>query len=517
MIKQFRIRGWFVLLIVLLTMSTVLSAQDDDFVPIEEEERLLAWVAPTRVPGQQLATQPGELVVFTAGGSRQRVATLPEGTRRVVPCGLSALSPDGSAFAVLSTTFSGGAEQGDLSIFRRGTNALDEVASGLNPMSCVGSSQFQWSADGTRYGYVNYALDAGQRRPGVGQLVIRNAADDSVLETFDSVSQFHLTDEGAVFTGFFFNERGEATEGGIFTYAGSGRAREVATLRANENCSYQSATVNPVTAERFIVVMGVKCVTADTEWQLYTVEPTTRSVQLQDRDNFIGSYFSFSATNTILPAADASAFFFTIPDGLTNRTVAIAEIDTASFEREVIVENYAIMPNVSQLPYEPVNAVGRLSRDGNFFAAARNTPNNEASVVVIDLANPQLPPIEISAGSRGDVVTDFIFSNDSANLYFIAGGTQGGDNSLFQLDLITGTDIRVARGQFDDGVISPDDTRIALLQWETFEDEPPYTTLLVTDIATGEEAVIFEGADIDEDGELINQQFAYPLVWMSTE
>ena len=53
--------------------------------------------------------------------------------------------------------------------------------------------------------------------------------------------------------------------------------------------------------------------------------------------------------------------------------------------------------NTYLTPYEQGNHSSLLSPDGRLLALVRNNADNEASVMMIDLSAPDLPPIEISA------------------------------------------------------------------------------------------------------------------------
>jgi hypothetical protein len=483
-------------------------------------DRILAWVAPAVAPGTQSGDSPGRLVFFDIEGNQEPVLDLPNGLNRVVPCGADATSPDNTHFAMLA----GGQTAATLYMMRNASPDLITVAEDVHPSACTGNN-FQWSPDGSRYAYLNLGANVASETSPRGFLTIFDATDNSEITREDSVAGFHLTDDGAALLSFFYNDDNEATEVAISLWDGSA-TREVATLNADEDngCYYNSGSITTLQDERLAALMGYRCDAGGTRWQLYYINPETRTANQVASDTSPGGFFPFTANNSIFTAPNGEFIFFTVPDGNSTQTVSIqsAELNTDSPTITTIVERFALMANSSDLPYDinptnNANQTARLSPDGRWLATVTNTINGDATLYVIDMNEPDLPPIEVDAGDRDDSISEMLFTPDSSRLIYVAGGDDGANNSLFSLELETGSDVRITRGRYAQGVLSPDGETMALMQWILYaEDEDPYLSLVQVDIGGALENTLFEGGEV-VDGELQNQQFAYPLSWRQGE
>lgn len=498
-------------------VSTLVMQQEGAVEGMAADDKLLAWVAPGVAPGRQGASAPGELVFFNQDGTMDRVLELPGGTTQVSACGNDATTPDGNFFAFMVATASGGVERATLYMMQNTNPQLHTIAEDINPISCVGSSPFRFSPGGARYAYIDWPSDANNADSPRGRLLIHNTGDNMQVGNFENVTDFVLTDDGAAFISFFYNENNQATEVGISVWDGS-NDREVSTLLAEENCYYTSASVTPITGGEFAAVLGYRCTRGETQtqWQLYRVNPENRSAQVLASATAGGRYFGFSDTNALFSAPDGSSVFFTVPDGVSSQSVSIYASDLSETPPTQILDRFQIMPSVSDTAYDENNATAQISPDMRYLAVVENTANNDATLNVIDLSDPSLPPIRLSAGDRGDTISWMIFSADSNQLFYVAGGDAGRNNSLFVLNLATGSESRIARGRYAQAALSQDASLIAVMQWFVYDDEEaPYLTLEVMDVNTTAASTIFVGGELDAEGELINQRFAYPLSWRS--
>ncbi|MGB7339148.1 MAG: hypothetical protein WBC91_09675 [Phototrophicaceae bacterium] len=482
-----------------------------------ESQRLLAWVAPGNRPGNQTAGTPGELVYFNPDGSTESILALPQGTTRVTECGPNGTSPDGSVFAFIVTVTGGGEETGTIYLLNGASSELTTIASGLNPASCVGSTPFQFSPDGSRFAYIEWSLGATNQISPFGFLRIYDTASASQVASFENVTSFDLTNTGAVWVNFFPNDDGEATEVAITTWDGNADI-EVSSLVADEenDCYYNSASTTEVSTG-LLAIMGYRCnrgAVTTTQWQLFNIDPTNRTAQLEQTDTAAGRYFVFSQTNALFPSPDGNNVFFTLPDGISNQTVGLYTTAIDNVAPTQLIDRSAVMPSVSDLPYDANNATALLSPNGQYLSLVVNTPNNDATLYVYDLSDPALLPITIDAGDTGDTIGAMVFNASSSSLYYVAGSDQGGNNSLFALDLNTGTESRIRRGRYAQVAISPDGSTLAAMNWVEFDaEEPRYLTLEVIDIASTAQTAIYVGGEVDEEGKLINQSFAYPVAW----
>lgn len=513
----------FTLATLALLPMMVASAQD---ATIRDGERLLAWVAPAVAPGQQGASASGEIVYFNADGSQETVLSLQQGTTRVVPCGNSATSPDGSMFTFMTTATAGSVERGNIYMVRGTSSELEVIDSEIDPISCIGSAGFEFAPDSATYAYIDYPDNFVQQLSPEGILQIFDAASNTVLARFENATAFDLSAGTAAYIGFFKNEDNEATEVGIFVWDGS-NDREVATLRAEEGCYYSSGEIETLASGQLVAVMGYRCQPSGSaptnSWQLYLVDPANRASQLEASNvtgaNGAAGFFVLSETNEVFAYPDNNIIAFAVPDGLSNRSaqIRVASLDSLA-DSSLLIERGAQMETRAVNPYTVINGAAVASPNGRYVAVVTYISDSEPAILnVIDLASPDLPPVTIPAGDAGFTVTNLTFSPDSTKLYFVAGGDNGRNNSLFELDLATGSDFRLDRGRFAQGALSPDATRLAMMNYVEFDpDEPVYLTLEILDIASGAKTMIFEGGEVDEvEKELLSQSFAYPLSWRS--
>ncbi len=471
-------------------------------------QKLLVWIGEGAFAGQHNSANAGELVWMDGGEATETVMTLPPQTTRVVPCGDSATSLDRRYFAFMV----GDDARGTLYLVD-GVSAPIVVKSGVSAMACVGNGTFRYNPDGTLLAYLDFLPTISTEPYASGVLNIAPTADPTSATTFEAVAAFDMNKDYVAFLSLFEDERGQANEAAVITYDGN-TDREVATLFASNGCAYTSASLAILTPELIAVVMGHKCA-ADgrTSWQFYTVDVPNRSATLALSDVQTGSYLTFARTNYVLGSVDGSAAFFTTADGITTHTSGVFAVLIADLTLQPIIPNVAVMPRLTNRPYAAENALPVRSPDGNWWALARNTANNEASIAVVDLANPQLPPIELSAGGRGDQVTSIVFAPDSSKVYYVAGGHSGGNNSLFSIELATGTEERVRRGRYGQALISPDGEQMALISWQVVADnQPPFTNLILLNLETTEETTLFVGATVNQN-RVTNQRFIYPLAW----
>jgi Tol biopolymer transport system component len=349
-----------------------------------------------------------------------------------------------------------------------------------------------------------------------GILRIFNSADASQIASFENVTEFDLTATGAVFVNFYPNDDGEATEVAITTWDGTVDVEVTSLVAEEENrCYYTSSSIAEVSAG-LMSVMGYRCdrgSNTDTQWQLYLIDPANRTAQLEVSENTY-RYFVFSDTNAIFPSPDGNSIFFTLPDGVTNQSVMLYATSVSDIAPTQILDRSGIMPAVSDLPYDANNAVAQVSPDGRYLAMTVNTPDNSANLHVYDLSDASLQPIVLDAGDPGDTVASMVFSANSDRLYYVAGTDQGGNNSLFALDLTTGAESRIRRGRYAQMVLSPDGSTLAAMNWVEFDpEEDRYLTLEVIDVASTVPTVIYVGGEVDAEGKLANPSFAYPLSW----
>ncbi|HLV35910.1 MAG TPA: hypothetical protein VKY59_12375 [Spirillospora sp.] len=496
------------LLLVLTLFAGTAQVMPQDSTPAPSQTRVLVWLEDGPGPQQSSPSVAGELGLLDDSGAFMKLLDVPAQTSRVQACGDQAISPDGSLFA-----FYVGLDSGTLYLMN-GSDApvtLDEVSA----LTCLGGGTFQFSPDGSRLAYIAYRDQATTREFADGFMHVIRTDDLSEELVYENVTAFDVTGDGVAFVSFFTNDRNEADEAAVFWWNGSAE-REVATLRPDENCRYTSASITTAPDGRLLLVMGHRCRSGDTRtsWQLYRVDVETRSATLAAGEFQTGQFAPFARTNQIEMLPDGEAAFFLVPDGITANTVGIMAVNLADLSTTELIQQQVVYPTFSGAS----NAYPTVSPDGRWLAVVVTSPNNDNTLNVIDLTSPDTPPITVSAGSRGDVISSMAFSPDSQRLIFIAGSASTGrnaDNSLVALDLTTGSDFRIKRGRFAPGLaVAPDGRAVVAMDYQILRDErqPPYLNLVEIDVQTSETVLLFEGADI-VNGEVTNQRFALPLGW----
>lgn len=506
-----------ILFIAIILVVGVVLAQESDTTaePDALTDKLLVWTAPGEEPGRHLASQPGQVALMLLDGTLEPIMDVPQQTQRVVACGTEATSPDNRSFAF----FVGGEDEGALYMMEGINPQPVTVAEGLNTMACIGGGMFQWSPNGERYAYLDFTDNYRNELSPYGRLYVNTTATHEQVGNYENVSAFDLTTDGVVLVNFFLNNDNEAVEIAVRLITPDSD-QEIATLFADQTedaCLYTSANIETLGSGQLAMVLGYRCERGDfagqTQWQLYLIDPSDRTATLAQTDASAGGFFAFSRTNNIYNAPQSDMFFFTLPDGVSNRTVSINRATPADTTPTPVIERFAVMPNLNNLPYDAVNHTPVLSSDGRWLAFTTETADRDAMLNIIDLTNPDLPPITLSAGSRGDTVAELLFTPDSQALYGVAGANNGGNNALFRIELASGAENRVARGRFEQGVLSPDGQQLALINWEVYDDEePPYQLLSLIDTASGSNTTLFRGGEV-VDGELQNAQFVVPLSW----
>lgn len=489
----------------LLSLSSI-YAQD---VGIKEDEKLLVWIAEAHRPGNQTAGEPGQLVWIDSQGNFDPFMDVPQQATHVMTCGqTSALSSNGESLA-----FYVGADIGTLHILR-GTDSLFVVDTDFHAMGCTGNGTFEFFPDSSKFAYIDYAPNSLDGSYSNGTLRIYNNVTFEQIKNFDNVTNFDVEGNNIAYARFFSNDRNEAIETAIVLWDGE-TDREIATLFAETDCVYNSANVKLLANGSIVAIMGHRCSTGDTRtnWQYYVIDPNNRTATQITQNPQDGRFFAFSRTNSIFASPDGTTTYFTIPDGITNHTVSLQLVEMNGMSMTPVLQKNIIMPRYTNAPFATENHPTIQSPDGVWLSMVRNTADNDATLSLYDLSQPNLPPIELSAGSRRDQVIEMEFTPDNNRLIYVAGGNSGDDNSLWGVDLVSGNNFRIRRGKYGWGVISPDGGRIALMNWVPTENSnPPYATLVIVDIESTAETLLFQGGEL-VNGDLKGVRFAMPIAW----
>jgi len=425
---------------------------------------------------------------------------VPNMAARVTACGDAATSPDGRYFAYYV-----GADSGKLYVMdaAKAPVLIDDVSF----LACL--STFHFAPNSQRFAYIDYPSGATTSDYASGTLRLYNTDTLQQAASFDHVVAYSLVNSGAMLVSFFDNSKAEADEADISLWDGTS-VREIVTLVPTEqDCRFTSAQI-ALAGSQLLALLGQRCTTGDTRtnWQLYTIDAAAGSATLIATDAQPGAFVTFARTNNLYFAPNGSTAYFTVPDAVTAYTVAVASVSLSDYSINIPVDRQAVFPNFSGAP----DAFPRLSPDGRWLALIITSPDNENQVLALDLNAPDASPLTASTLSRGNVIPDMAFAPDNSRLYYIAGGN---DNSLFSLSLDDGSEKRIARGNFAEGMaLAPDGKSVALLNLMHVEDpkQPGYLNLVLANLSTGNLTTLASGADV-ADGKVTNLRFAYPLAW----
>ena len=485
------------------------STQAIEPTPISEAETTPAGgaqAAPRQLIVDFTAEDLHQLALLDDTGLITPLLDIPSRDSRIQPCGA------GTTLSNLQTTaWFVGSTVGSLYLMQ-GANPpvlIDDV----EYLSCLGYGALQFAPNGSQFGYIDYPSSITGLEFTTGVLKLYDIASVQETTRFENVTAFALGDEQTIIVSLFANNRNEADEAAVSLWDGTA-SREIATLiPTGERCRFTSAAVASSPRGGVALVMGQRCPTGNTstQWQFYTLDLRAGSATLVASNFQPGPFVPYARSNNVFFSSDGAFAFFTVPDGVTTSTGAVAAVDFNSMTISVPIQSQAVFPSYSTA----ANALPRFSPDGRWLALVVTSPNNDNQLVALDLTQPNTTPITISAGSRGDLISGMVFTPDSQQIIYVAGDTNGGDNTLLALNLAVGSERRIARGHFgSDLAVSPDGTEVVLLDWKRVETprEPMYADLVRVELATQALTTLLPGAQI-VDGRVTNPQTAVPLMW----
>ncbi|MDX1992008.1 MAG: hypothetical protein SF029_06450 [bacterium] len=480
-------------------MSDTRSAE----VGVDGDDAVLAWIAPGSNPGTLASSDSGQLVLLRANGQSQVALDLPDGTTRVQPCGDRATSSDGRYFAFLA------GNEVNPSLYVMDGQGTPNAVGTVSALTCLGGGTFQFSPDGSRFGYISYPAQSSGDFDG-GTLRVHTTSSREQAFSYDNVAAFDLFESRAAFISFFLNNQNQATEAAVFVWSGD-TPDEISTIYAGDNCRFTSAATAFSTENTLVVMMGRRC-SSGTSWELHTIDIAARQDTLALSGTANGGYFNGSRSNNLHPAPDGSTVFYTIPNGVGQNIVNLRATPLVNPVESADVMTSAIMPRLGQSVYAMnVNAFPVVSPDGRWLAVV---DSDNSSLNVFDLNQPDVPPINIPAGDSGDTISSMTFTQDSSQLLFVAGGNNRADNSLFALPLAAGSENRVIRGRYTQVIAAPDGQTAAVSEWLSAEQgsSRDYLNVSLIGLANGTSAPLFRGADIIE-GRVAEPRFVYLLAW----
>ena len=472
---------------------------------------VLAWVGEGRLPGQQSSDAPGELVLIERNGDVTPVFTLPSGTNRIYACGEQATSTDQRYFALYV-----GTDHGSLFIADQ-AETLFEIDR-IDALGCIGSGALQFSPNGERIAYIDFADNAQTDPVAQGIMYVResNSRDtEEVLFSFDNVAAFDIADTQVAYVGIF-SDYNEAA----LTIWDDGDTDEVGTFFSEQGCRFAGAQVSLMANNGVSILLGQRCESgAGTRWAIYAGDIAGGGVTRVLNGNATGSFFSESRTATLFASHEGEVMVYAIPNGIARNLVNLRMTTLTESDAGEDITESAVMPRLTSRLYNPEdNALPVVSPDGRWVAMVSNTVNNDVAINIFDLVNPDNPPLILNPVNRGDTISSIGYTPDSATLLFVAGGSNGDNNSLFGVSLEDGVDERLIRGRYGHVIAAATGDFAILTEWRVLTDprEPSYLNLITMDLNDPDTTeVLFEGADIVNDS-VTSQRFIYPLAWRET-
>ena len=469
---------------------------------------ILAWVA----DGESMTNIPTEargiLASMNDKGETGEILAIPTNTSRVIACGEGANSPNRRFFA-----FFIGSVTGKLYVTDNGNTPkeLDTTA----PLTCLGMGTLQYSPDSNRLGYIVFAGDAVDKKLPIGTFVQRESSSGNEQFRYENTAAFDLSNSASTFISLFADNNGQFREAAIFHRTGD-NPQEITTLFADEGCQFRNSKVTFAGDNRLAVLMGQECRNNST-WKFYSVDINGKSASLALSGTAGGQFFSDSAQGVLIASPNGENIVFTVQDGVSIESTRLYLVKMNDIqENNPRIEN-AIMPRQPiNRPYDySVASSPILSYDGRWLAVVSKSPNNDYAVNLLDLNSPDNSPIVIGAGNRGDVISAMRFSVNNQRLFYITGGHSTNNNSLFYVDIASGTETRVIRGRYTgDILLSPDGNSAALMEWELTEAtrQPNILHVSLVNISSGQSSRLFSGGTL-ADGLVTGSRFAHLLWW----
>ncbi|MCD4687000.1 MAG: hypothetical protein K8S97_13810 [Anaerolineae bacterium] len=417
----------------------------------------------------------GRLEVLTAGGGDETLIDLPDaatGNRIdwIKRCGQDSWSAGGQGVAIFS-----GANTGEVAIYPLAAGGAPvSLGTDVRRQACAGPATFQFSPDGSRVGYINYAFDfdddpaGGLQEYPDGDLLFFDANTGSQLASFDHVNSFAFHDDGAFMLRVYPNGEGYGAEADLDFWDGSGR-RNLVTLMPiyppdleDVDCGIKDSSIVRL-GDTVYVLLGQRChQTSKNMWRLISVPVAGGAATeiVSGEPPFNAGFHHASYTVNLIPTTDGAGLLATVPSGLTQNTSQLMWL-TPTGDVTVLFEGegrHVMMDRLGEKLSE-----GRLfltSPDGSALAFSTTTANDQ-SLWMLDLSTPGGVPVVLQEQGTNERVFQHVWSANN-RLFYIAGSVQS--NSLY-IASPGGSPQRLERGRFFRLAVSYDGNKLAVAEW----------------------------------------------------
>lgn len=474
---------------------------------------LVVWISEGTAPDSRPAGFPSEVAAVLPNGTVSTLVEFDTATIGVQRCSSRFTSTDGRRFAFFASQPSAGIDRGTL--YQMTDFGAPQVVAVTHKLTCA-LDNFAYSPDGTQMAYIEFANYDERLENITGVLRVLDTDSLTQQAEFERVAAFALDDDELLYLQFFPNANDQVTEVAVSSWDG-GTGREVSAITAVADCRFTGGAITAVGEDTIAVVMGERCRarTGQVRWQVYLIDRATRSSTLLASGAQAGGYFPATQTYMIAATHDSSAIVFSASDGLARDSASVYTIDLSVPDpvAEPIINRAATVRRYVPLRYALGDVATALrSPDGRYWALGINPPEG-AELAVLDVSVVE-PPIRIPISRAGDAVRAMGFTADSAALLYITGGVAGRDTSLYRLDLKSGVETLIARGQYAATMTVRADGAVALIQYkQTTETSPKsYVDVIVVE-PDGAQHDRLGGVILDAQGFLDGFRVAVPLAW----
>lgn len=474
---------------------------------------LVVWISEGIAPDTRPAGSPSEVAAVLPNGTLSTLLEFDTSTIGVQRCSSRPSSTDGRRFAFFASQPAAGIDRGTL--YQMTDLGAPQVVAVTHKLTCA-LDNFAYSPDGTRAAYIDFATYDENFENITGVLRVIDTDSLTALAEFERVAAFALDDDELLYLQFFPDASNQVTEVAVSSWNGSA-GREISAITALAGCRFTGGAVTAVGEDAIAVLMGERCRgrTGQVRWQVYLVDRASRSSTLLASGAQAGGYFPATQTYMIAAPQDGSAIIFSAADGLARDSATVYTIDLLAADPSAspIINRAVTVRRYVPLRYALGDIATALrSPNDRYWALSINAPEG-AELAVLDISTAEAP-IRIPVSRAGDAVRAMGFTLDSTALLYTTGGVAGRDTALYRLDLESGVETLVARGQYAATMAVRADGAVALIQYkQTTETLPrPYVDVVVVN-PDGTTLDRLGGVVLDAQGFLEGFRVAVPLAW----
>jgi len=402
----------------------------------------------------------GKVYVRDSTGTEENLAVFPAGIydNWAKPCGQTPWPTGGQSVALYT-----GAASGDIKLYPFAAGGAPVSLGNSHRMACSGNG-FQFSPDGSRAAYINYARDSLDRAFAYGTLNIYSTADGTQLATFDWTVSFQVYADGILMLRYYPDGKGNASEADVDWWDGSSR-KTLVTLeplyppdKEDVECGLTSGSGARI-GDTVYMMISQHCETGETMWRFVSVPMAGGALTEITSGTPKGGYFSGSFANVMIPSKDNTGFLIGVPSGLTRNSVGLAWITLAGVTSPVLEGSHILVDRYGERLSEGRHMI--VSPNGSSLAFVSVNNNGEQTLYQLDLATLGNQPVLLQEEGANERIFQYTWSGD--NKLFYATGDIESSSLLY---VTPGTDpVRISRGRFFQIAVNYAGDKIAAAEW----------------------------------------------------